>query len=336
MRRVSIARCRAPELGLAALLLCWPRAAQGQPAADIALDWQAPAECPDQNSVLDETARILRGTTATTRVAARAVVERDVNGSWRVSLETETESGTGRRDVLADSCPAVASAVALILALVVDPNAVLAEPEPASEPPPPPARPPFPVRAAPPTAPPPKKAEPSTQAPSPLLRPLIGVGPTLSFGTLPEVGLGARLYIGAELALRWLLLLEGALFLPHEAGLDARQGGRFDAQSLGLRGGFLALANEQAALGVLGGVELWRLHGAGYGVSSPRAVEAWFGAAFVGARLELRPARTVRLALDGNVGLPSSRARFELDELGTVHRVGAAIGGATLSASFVL
>lgn len=90
------------------------------PGVDLA--WSAPAQCPSRAAVLGEIQSILEGGAASTHaVLATAAVERD-GPRWRVALSIRSDQGSGVRALDADSCAALASAVALIVALAVDPT----------------------------------------------------------------------------------------------------------------------------------------------------------------------------------------------------------------------
>jgi hypothetical protein len=90
------------------------------PAVDLM--WSAPPECPSREAVLGEVSSLLAGSDASAHpVSANATVERD-GGRWRVALSIRSDQGSGVRVLDADSCAALGSAVALIVALAVDPT----------------------------------------------------------------------------------------------------------------------------------------------------------------------------------------------------------------------
>jgi hypothetical protein len=95
--------------------------AQGEPIAapHIALTWRAPEACPDEEAVRASVGRLLSGSTATVEGRAQATRE---GATWQVVL---TMNG-GERRLEGDSCYALAEATALIVAMAVDPERVVA------------------------------------------------------------------------------------------------------------------------------------------------------------------------------------------------------------------
>lgn len=141
------------------VLLAAPALAAGPARADerFALKWKAPEGCPDTGAVEAEVVRLLGGSRArpARTIDVSAAVSRDDRGSWRVRLETPGDGGPRVRQLTGASCKALADATALILALMIDPDAVTAAP-PASitTPPPSTATPSLPAPSVPPSTPP--------------------------------------------------------------------------------------------------------------------------------------------------------------------------------------
>ncbi len=98
-------------------------------AQDVAwsLAWVAPPECPSEDSVRASVAQLLgEGPAPPVAVSARAVVVRTSSDHWIVQLTTVREGSRGERVVEAPSCPSLANATALIVALTIDPERVAA------------------------------------------------------------------------------------------------------------------------------------------------------------------------------------------------------------------
>jgi hypothetical protein len=92
------------------------------PSLGVELAWTAPVECPSRAAVLGQVRAILEGGAASAHaVEATATVER-AGPRWRVALTIRSDQGSGVRSLDADSCEALGSAVALIVALAVDPT----------------------------------------------------------------------------------------------------------------------------------------------------------------------------------------------------------------------
>jgi hypothetical protein len=113
--------------------------AQDQPDASqpppLLLEWHSSPGCSSREEVLDRVGRILRGSPSPQRrVDARASIQRHDDGTWQVDLATTTDDTSHERSFEAESCAAVQNAVALILALAVNPPASPASPSTGSPP----------------------------------------------------------------------------------------------------------------------------------------------------------------------------------------------------------
>ncbi|MBL9101915.1 MAG: hypothetical protein JNL82_13210 [Myxococcales bacterium] len=118
----------------------------------IALDWQAPRECPDAASVRAMTLDLLRrqpSDAVPPPVDVRVVVARS-GDRWRATLSLRSSLGRVDRKLGAGGCPPLARAVALLVAVHLDPTAVSRRLAPLLDPPAPPVLPPEPSAAAPP------------------------------------------------------------------------------------------------------------------------------------------------------------------------------------------
>ena len=75
-----------------------PAISFGQAERAVALDWRAPAECPDASYVMGEVARQLAGSSASPdrKVSARADVSKD-GSLWRLRLVVESGDKRGER-----------------------------------------------------------------------------------------------------------------------------------------------------------------------------------------------------------------------------------------------
>ncbi|MGH7436040.1 MAG: hypothetical protein ACRENE_10240, partial [Polyangiaceae bacterium] len=106
-------------LGAAASTLASPSPARAQAAQlPVDLTWRVPAECPSREWVLGEIGRLLSGshdpripTTATVVVVHDETAQR-----WRGRLALDARDAHSERMLEAESCNAVASAAALVLA----------------------------------------------------------------------------------------------------------------------------------------------------------------------------------------------------------------------------
>jgi hypothetical protein len=106
----------------------------------VDLAWNAPAECPARDAVVDEVARVLSSShERRVAVTVRADVSRDDSGRWHAALRVDMRDAHGERTLDAESCPAIASATAVIVAIAVEGG--MPEPVPGAPPPENPERP---------------------------------------------------------------------------------------------------------------------------------------------------------------------------------------------------
>jgi hypothetical protein len=121
---------------LFSVLVALPARAEPAPATEGSVDlvWNAPPGCPTREAVLAEVRRAL--TSATLRPAVtRADVSRLASERWSVHLVTNVGGVEGERSLEADSCAALVTATALIVAWTIDPlHAAQVVPTPPSPP----------------------------------------------------------------------------------------------------------------------------------------------------------------------------------------------------------
>lgn len=111
----------------------------GMPAAaatGLELTWDAPADCPTRESVVAETERFLGPVDTLTPLIARAVVQQQPSGAWRLDLDTEGSGQKTARTFEAGTCDELARAAALHLSLALSEAAATVAPPPVAEPPP--------------------------------------------------------------------------------------------------------------------------------------------------------------------------------------------------------
>ena len=202
---------------LALASLCVATSAHAQ--SSLELQWSAPPSCPDRAWVVRAVDRLVSSPSAPLQVSA--VVRQEEDG-WIVDLEMHG-AASGTRTLRATSCPSIARATALLVALALDPQAAsraedaLANDEPPREEPP--AAPPSP------SSPPPDDSTTSAtpdvaaaSAPTPV-RPFAFAGATIERALVPGLAVGVGL--GGGITWRALRIDAGAQLLPHtSASLD--------------------------------------------------------------------------------------------------------------------
>lgn len=296
----------------------------------VALEWKAPADCPRGSDVVAEVDRILENSSSvkpSQPIHATAQVSYD-GARYQVRLQIETAQGSSTRDIHSSSCRAVADASALVLALVIDPNARPPEPAPAPAPEKAPA--PKPVQRR-----PPGRARPLRPTLRPTPRPapvsvhaLAWVGADL--GSLPALapmfGAGAGVQVGAQ---RFEL---GAELWPERFGGvagSATTGGEFSMLAGSLRT-CRSLLSGKLELGPCGAVEVGRLHARGMGVDQPSQASKLWTALVLGGELRWVPVQVLAVTLRLGAAFPLLRPRFVLTGIGPVYRPAVVAGRAAL------
>jgi hypothetical protein len=320
------------------------RGAADSGADPVSLEWVAPSECPSAAEVRAELERLLGGPPRLpggTKLVARASVRHE--DLWRVVLQTGTAPDERWRSLEADTCQGLADAVALILALAIDPNAVA---EHRADPPRAPSQTdthPAPANARQPLAPPvrssgatePSRA-PERASPRGRVHWLVGPAAAAQIGMLPEpsVALGAE--VGAEYD-RFELGLAGQSSVgPASAAIrsPARAGGRFRFRSASLVGCFLPVGGWLRA-GLCADFDFGIMKGRAFGVTrSATQTVPWF-AVGAGGLLQWRPGSHLSVPLRVDALVPTSRPRFVITHVeGQVFRTAVVSGRVTLGVDF--
>jgi hypothetical protein len=257
----------------------------------VEIAWSAPAECPTTPDV-EASIRNLLGRSPRLpdgrHLQVKARAERKHDRRWSGTIETRLGTTTGIRTIGTESCRAVADATALIIALMIDPEAVAARASAPPAPSPPPE--PRPVMRATPAAidtvvsrapPPPRRG----------LAPRLSLGPTLAvdMGTLPRPTYGAGARIGVKVGGSALELgvLASAPASGTVAGTIPPVGGSFHFWSASLSA-CPAFAMRRFDIGACAEIEGVEVKGTGFGVSSGYENEARWLALGAGAMARLR------------------------------------------------
>lgn len=338
----SITRSRGPAVMVAAAggLATWPAVAQPVAAAPIELSWSAPGECPDEGFMRAEVARLTRspvGGGAPLRV--RASVSSDEPGRWRLELRTTRGGLDASRSLEGPACAPLADAAALIISMMVDPDAEPAATPEAAAPTPAvadtgpdgrddPQRPRAETPAPPPAEAPrrrrargvrPAAAPPTARTP---LRFVVGAGAGVDVALLPGASLSVRAAAGIVVG-PWRVELSGQYWpgngVVHPTRPDV--GGRFSLAAGGATVCRDLAAGQVAGVGLCAGVEAGAVTGTSYGVTAPATASAPWAAATVSAAGALRVASRVALRVQAAAVVPVLRPDYQLENLGTVHRL---------------
>lgn len=292
------------------------RAAAEQGAEQVVLVYEgaAPADCPTQAEFEAEVTKLTsKAHFSKQRGARRVRIELDNRGSDVLGrLVTGDGKNQSSREVRGKDCREVSSALAIAVALTIDPEALLGPSElPEDTPPPPPPKP------APPAAPP-KPARPARPARPPVpaaskLRWGLGVGLTLENAWAPQMRPGGHAYAVLGVGDRLRLSLGVTRFFSRE--VDSVTFGAWLGQgSVSWNLAVLGVLRPFAMLGFEAGVVDASGSGLAASVSAQRPWQA--GSAGLGLRFETDD---VFLQLGGTLLVPTSRQRYLVsDPLGEV------------------
>jgi hypothetical protein len=291
-------------------------AEQGSEEVLLVYEDAAPADCPTQAEFEAEVTKLTGKAHFTKQRGARRVrIELDNRGSDVLGrLVTGDGKNQSSREVRGKDCREVSSALAIAVALTIDPDALLAPSELPEDTPPPETRPE--PKEAPPAQPPkpapPKPAPPPAPTPSKLLWGL-GVGLTLESAWAPQMRPGGHAYAVLGVGDRVRFSLGVVRFFSREV----------DSVSFGAWLGQGSVSWNLAVLGVLRpfamlGFEVGVVDASGSGLAtSVSAQRPWqAGSAGLGLRFETDD---VFLQLGGSLLVPLSRQRYLVsDPMGEV------------------
>jgi hypothetical protein len=310
----------ASAFGLALLAFAYPARAE----SPLSLTWAAPKECPARESVVLAVERLITKPPAKTLVATAIVEKRDE----RYGADIRTPGGERHLD--GESCRAVGEAVAMVLALAIDPEAspsaaafaAFDEPVPAAQ-----AKPESAVASVAPAAATAPPSRPDKDEPSPNGEPdeakgarfIAAAFALVESGMLPGPTFGASVDAGVGMT-AWSVELGATWLLPREGELedDSSRGGK-----IGYLGGHAAgcvTPFRPRRIDFCGAFEVGRIAGTGTGVTNPLTGDAlWLAPALFGA---------ARLPLFGHVqgegrlgaAFALNRPKFSLNDLGEVHQ----------------
>lgn len=131
------------SVSLSFAALCVAMVSRAHASGPVTLRWSAPKDCPTESEVLEEVNRLLGARTTRDEGTFHVVadVTRKDDARYVVRLEIPAADGPRLREVSAVSCAALGQATALILAMMVDPEAALtAAPAPVRPPEPTPGQ----------------------------------------------------------------------------------------------------------------------------------------------------------------------------------------------------
>jgi hypothetical protein len=298
-------------------------ASEGEPAPEsgLRLKWTGPEACPTQAEVEQTLQRYLGGGSLDLKrgVTAEASVTLREDGNFRLVLVVETGGGTSVAQIDADRCELLAKAVALKVAVAVDPlamiEAVERKPEPKPEPPPEP--PPTDEEQAPVVEPEPKPPPPP---PEPQVRGAVRVDGAVGFGILPDFGGGVGLTLAAVFP-RWRLEAGGAFWPTRRArfpglpdtGADILMG------TASIRGCPMPKV-KMIEFPLCVGIEFGGMQGHGIGVEQSVVATRLWAAALVDAGLAWSFTEYLSLWARAQLAVALHQPDFDIENGGQIHK----------------
>jgi hypothetical protein len=296
-------------------------------ADPLVLHWDEQPGCPSTDAVRERVDRHLASAaeqSASSPVTAHASLRRERTGAWSADLTLETIAGTHHRALgNAQTCDAIADAVALILALSINPTITIDPPAsddagertPRAEETPTSASVSAPV---PPTSALPHRSDPrSIAAP----RGAVGVAGALEVGAFPRPA--GR--IEGDVAALWRRARIGVLgqhTFEQRLSVAPGQGVTLALWSLGAYGCFLQEfgLRHRLALPVCAGANVGQLRAAPIGLVAGRTARDLWVDVTLRSGATFAPHRSVALGLFAEGYAPLVRPRYRIEELGGVHR----------------
>jgi hypothetical protein len=293
--------------GLGAPLRAW-----AEDSGAFLFAWSAPEECPSQQQVEAEIARLVGGDL---RLHDASDLRADVRVSggppWSADLTTQHAGRIGRRSLESPSCQAAADAVALIIALSIDPDAAAASAQAS-------------VAAAPPLA---------VQAPvgrDRRLQILASVYSQGRVGTLPGTDVGVGLGVGLAGA-RWHSDLRWTYGLRRDqvASLPSGAAGRFNLATGSLTG-CVDVVRLNLAFGPCAVAEAGRVSATGYGATAGFSRDATWLALGGGVFSSLVVSKHLRISVEVDALAPLYRPDYVFEDIPGVVFKAPAVGGRAL------
>jgi len=307
-RLASLFLSLAGALGCA--LVSSPCSASDETSGILKFNWDAPADCPSAPQVQMEISRLLHGD-----IQIRQGGDLDVrvtvrNGeTWSADLLTLHAGQTGRRLLESPSCPSVANATALIVALMIDPDAVAGVAQVSKE-----------------------ENRPAAQRTEhDSLKFLAGAHVQGRIGTLPGIDIGLGVGLGL-LGRRWRTDLRWTYGLKERvATLPSGASGRFGI-STGSLSECLNLGTQPSAFGPCALMEAGLVSVSGYGASAGFSKHAAWFAVGGGVYMSSSWGRYLRATLELDVLMPLHRPDYVFQDVpGVVFRA-PAVGSRALAA----
>jgi hypothetical protein len=307
-----------------------PSRAQAQ---TLALDWDAPAACPDGTSVRTRALAMLEKS-STKAQAAQAEGRIETRAAQhRLTLRIEVDGQIAERKLEADDCEVLAETAAWLIALAIDPSVPPPPAKPAKSPAVTPSAPEKEAQPAPKPkdqSPPSEEAKPATQQPAETSESAVARGPALqdlaahALGGVWVAGLaGPMASVGGRLSLR-VRGVDVGLRVNHRIvrgkSVSSETAVEFSSTELALFAcrGFGDRVRAGPCLGLAG----QQLRGAGRRVDEALETSLFWLGLDLGGALHVRLWRGLELLVLSGINLPlTARPVFQVTGVGSVGEV---------------
>jgi len=292
-------------------LLGWSQHAGAEPSAAFRFDWDAPEECLSQQQVQAEIARLVGGDIQLHEGELEAKATVSHGRLWSADLMTQHLGQTGYRRIEAPSCKAAADAIALIVALLIDPDAVAANAQ-------------APEPEVPSVPEPPRSNRREMQL-------LVGVHAQGRIGTLPGADLGLGLGLGLAGA-RWRTDLRWSYGLRRDqvASLPSGASGRFNIAAGAVTECF-NMGQDKLRFGPCAALEAGRVSVNGFGATAGFSRDALWLALGGGGFVSIVMGQHLHALMEVDVVAPLYRPDYVFQDVpGVVFRA-PAVGGRALA-----
>ena len=296
---------------LCAALLGSTGQAWAETAGSFSLTWAASEECSSLSQVQAEIARLVGGAIQLHEGDLEAKVVVSHGPLWSADLTTLHAGQTGHRIIDAPSCKAVADAIALIIALLIDPDAAAANAQ-------------VPESEAPSIPEPPKSNKPGWEF-------WAGVHAQGRVGTLPGADIGIGLALGLA-SPRWHTDVRWSYGLRRDqvASLPSGASGRFNILMGSLTECF-NLGQAEWGWGPCAAVEAGRVSVRGYGATAGFSRQVLWLALGGGAFLSRAMGQHLRVLMEVDVVAPMYRPDYVFQDIPGVVFKAPAVGGRALA-----
>jgi hypothetical protein len=285
--------------------------AQAPAAVTAELSYAAAPSCPSEADFVaavrarTDKVRFVSDPSATQRVSVR--LADGAEGPAGMLVISDGERTILHRNLAASTCGEIASALALVAALALDPDAALEDDAPPPPPPPPP--PPAPIEA-------PKAAPGGPRAPRTAIA--VGAGAERITHVLPRAALAPLVFVDVEpgtanarvLAARLRIGLVGSSTSNDDPRPDSA---RFAWVALPVQICPVAAQTRSVALLPCASGEIGLLRARGTDVAEPTTHTRFWSALGLAASVRLRPADGWTVEATGGVRFPLLRDRFRFD-----------------------